>query len=177
MWKQWIKKHNQKTPALSQTEDIQDLVQKKKKNGQTLTLSTVLCVEVNLFLFTGSLNTHQIRSVICVHSGSPLKPDKPTVFKIKVEHSDKVDLVLLFWFSWASQDDVWDSYCADKQLQICLASWLVGGWVVVVVVVVGGCAWVVTLKEWSERKRSFCIHFVFFEAVVCQKTNRIPLVW
>ena len=32
-------------------------------------------------------------SVLC---GSPLKPDKLTVFEIKPEHSDKIDLVLLF---------------------------------------------------------------------------------
>lgn len=36
------------------------------------------------------------RSVISVHSRSPLKPDKLTVLEIKAGHSDKVDSVLLF---------------------------------------------------------------------------------
>lgn len=33
----------------------------------------------------------------------------------------------------------------------------------------GGVAWVVTLKQRSERKRSLCTHFVFSEAVVSSK--------
>lgn len=34
------------------------------------------------------------------------------------------------FFRSRGRHDVWDSYCADKQLQIYLASQLVGGWVV-----------------------------------------------
>ena len=33
------------------------------------------------------------RSVICAHSGSPLKADTLTVLEMKAEHSDKVELV------------------------------------------------------------------------------------
>lgn len=39
-------------------------------------------------------------------------------------------LFAFFFFLQPGQHDAWDSYCADKQLQIYLASQLVGGWVV-----------------------------------------------
>lgn len=43
-----------------------------------------------------------MKSVISAHSGSPLKSNELTVLEIKAEHSDKVDLVLLFAsYSWA----------------------------------------------------------------------------
>lgn len=43
----------------------------------------------------------------------------------------KILLVFCFvlFFLQPEQNDAWDSYCADKQLQIYLASQLVGGWV------------------------------------------------
>lgn len=37
---------------------------------------------------------------------------------------------IFFFVFFFEENDAWDSYCADKQLQISLARQLVGGWVV-----------------------------------------------
>lgn len=102
--------------------------------------------------------------MISAHSGSLLKSDELTVFEIEAEHCDKVDLVLFVCFLRASQDDVWDSYCANRQLQICLASWLVGGWVLSL-----GVSCHIKAMQWKKEKPLYPSFFVFFEAVVHQK--------
>lgn len=136
-----------------------------QKNGQSLELSATQFVEPRSFLFTGRWNTDQIRSVISVHSRSPLKPDKLTVLEIKAEHSDKVDSVLLF-ASYGRAKMMYETHTVQTgsyKFAWLVDWWEVGYWV--------GGGWVVTLKQRSERKRSLCTHFVFLKLLFIKREN------
>lgn len=102
--------------------------------------------------------------MISAHAGSQLKSDKLTVWIESITFW-KGWLGSFVYFSWVSQDDVWDSYCADRALQICLASWLVGGWVDGQL---GG--WGGSHTEAIQRKKERSLYpFYPFKAFVYQK--------
>lgn len=83
---------------------------------------------------------------------------------LKLEQNIATRLTWCFFvcFLRVSQDDVLDSYCADRQLQICLASWLVGGWVLSL-----GVSCHIKARQWKKEK-ALCL-FCLFEVVVHQK--------
>lgn len=119
-------------------------------------------MEPHLFLFTGRWIADHIRSVISALSGSPLKPGKLTLFEIKAEHSDKVDLVLLFASQgWAKM--MYETHTVQTgsyKFAWLVDWWVVGHWVAGWGRGVGGGG-VVTLKQHSKRKGSLCTLFVF----------------